>query len=107
MGMVAKGTNHVIRGVDLSSKPSNQLNQLPVTNNVINCALQWNLHRNPEQWDLESFQVGECIFMLEGWHTLIPWIYKLLCLGLFQTLPCVRLKLGFFCIFIASFIINH
>lgn len=45
----------------------------------------------PEVWGLESFQVGEHIYVLRGWHTLTP--QKLLCLGPFQTSSHVCLHL--------------
>lgn len=45
----------------------------------------------PEIWNMESFWVGEHIYMLGGWRTPTPQGQKMLYLGLFWTsadVPC-------------------
>lgn len=36
-----------------------KLNHLPVTNDFLNHAYNWSLHKNPKRWRLESCRVGE------------------------------------------------
>lgn len=75
MSLVARRTNHVIRGLGLSALSlshlkggqSWKLNQL-MANDLI-MPMQRCLHENPKGPGLESFHVGEHVVMWREWHT--------------------------------------
>lgn len=84
-GLVARGTNHVIRVFELSAPLSNLLGKVeelgiikltPILNDLINHPHIMDLKTLNEV--VQSFQVGECIYVLEGWHTWTPQRQKLM-----------------------------